>query len=274
MSLLNSQKNPFILRLQRNKFINSAIKVLRVNILADIYLNFFPISKSLPSGIIYKIRSTSSLIASGEVFNSFVYKNFIQTIEINSFIDLGCNVGYFPLLVSDMKLQKSFRGLMVDGNYDVLTEAINHLRINNIEGVKTLHGIVGFASEIIESDFFICKSSHIASSATGHFNPTVVSAGQIQRQKVKCINVYEEWVRQFNNNQVDIMKVDIEGMELEFFINSAPLLANCKNIIFEWHKWQVSFVDCCAILVKSGFTDPTVICEDEQHGVAFCKRKN
>lgn len=163
---------------------------------------------------------------------------------------------------------------MVDGNPKVLAEAEEHLKINFIQGVKVLNGLVGFSHEKIEADFFINEFAHIASTATGKNNPDVPRAGNISKIKIKCLDIEKEWVKNFGVMQIDLVKIDIEGMELEFFRNSANFLARCKNLIFEWHKWQVSINDCKHLLCMLGFNIPTIIWEDDQHGVAYCTRKN
>ena len=266
-------KTPLILKLQRNKFINLFFKKLRINVLLDKILNFFPITKKLPHDLHYKIRSVASLVAANEVFKTNVYRDFIKKIDVNSFLDLGCNVGFFPILLSELKLKNRFFGLMIDGNPAVLAEAEEHLKINYIQDVKILHGLVGFSSNEKEADFFINEFAHIASTATGKNNPDVPCAGKINKLKVKCLNIENEWVKHFGLMQIDLVKIDIEGMELEFFRNSPNLLARCKNLIFEWHKWQVSINDCNQLLCMLGFNTPSIIWEDDQHGVAYCSRK-
>lgn len=274
MKLSTFLKTPLILNLQRNKFFNSFLKKLKINVLIDKLLFYFPISKSLSHNLHYKIRSVASLVAANEVFKTNIYRDFIQNTDVNSFLDLGCNVGYFPILLSELKLKSRFFGLMIDGNPAVLDEAAEHLKINFIQDVKILHGLVGFSCNDKEADFFVNEFAHIASNATGKNNPDVPCAGKINKLKVKCLDIEKEWIDYFGSMEIDLIKIDIEGMELEFFRNSPNLLARCKNLIFEWHKWQVSINDCNQVLCLLGFNTPSIIWEDDQHGVAYCSRKD
>jgi hypothetical protein len=138
--------------------------------------------------------------------------------------------------------------------------------------VDAILGLAGFESGKKEADFLVNPASHIASTATGKLNPDVPSAGRSVRVTVPCIDVEAAWIQRFGDVPIDVLKVDIEGMELELFRNAPGLLARSSRLLFEWHKWQVSIADCTEVLTAAGFENPVTVWEDAQHGLAFCRR--
>ncbi|HEY3897546.1 MAG TPA: FkbM family methyltransferase [Chthoniobacter sp.] len=265
--------SPLLLRLQRDPRVNTMVKKLGLHRVADVLLRFRPLVKRTPAGLEYKVRSVASIVAANEIFETPMYRRPLQGESIRSFVDLGCNVGYFPLLLSDLTGSKDLQGLMIDGNQQVLDEALDHVTANDLKNVAVVLGLAGFDDEKKEADFLVNPSSHIASTATGKLNPDVPSAGRSVKVTVPCVNVEQAWTSRFGDVPIDLLKVDIEGMELELFRNAPALLARSQRLLFEWHKWQVSIADCRAVLNAAGFDDPATMWEDAQHGLAYSRRR-
>jgi len=265
---------PLLLRLQRNAFVNTIVKRLGLHRIADLLLAWRPITRRTPGGFHYTIRSVASMVAANEIFRTPMYQEPLRGEAIRRFVDLGSNVGYFPILLAELTGSRTLQGLAIDGNRTVLKETAEHLATNGLTGVEAILGLAGFADEKVEADFFVNPLSHIASTATGKLNPDVPSAGRCVTVKVPCINVEQAWTQRFGDVPIDLLKVDIEGMELELFRNAPGLLARTMRLIFEWHKWQVSLGDCRAVLMAAGFEEPITVWEDAQHGLAYCRRRS
>ena len=265
-------KPPLLLRLQRNPVVNTIVKRLGLHRMADVILGFRPITKRTPGGFRYQLRSVASIVAAKEIFETEMYQKPLRGEAIRRFVDLGCNVGFFPILLAETTGSRELEGIMIDGNRTVLNEAEEHLRANGLDGIEVILGLAGFSETQEEADFLINPSSHIASTATGKLNPAVPSAGRSVKVTVPCINVEQAWKKRFGDAPIDLLKVDIEGMELELFRNAPGLIARSSRLLFEWHKWQVSFNDCSAILATAGFEKPVTVWEDTHHGMAFCRR--
>ncbi len=269
----DSSKTPFLLRLQRNPIVNTMVKRLGLHRVADLLLGFRPMAKRTPGGFHYQVSSVASMVAANEIFETRMYREPLKNEPIKRFVDLGCNVGYFPILLADITDSRELEGLMIDGNRTVLNEAEAHIKANGLGRVDVILGLAGFSDTQEQADFLINPSSHIASTATGKLNPDVPSAGRSVKVSVPCINVEQAWVKRFGDVPIDLLKVDIEGMELELFRNASGLLARSSRLLFEWHKWQVSITDCTAVLTAAGFAMPVTVWEDAQHGLAYCTRQ-
>ena len=268
-----SGPSPFLLRLQRNPLVNTAVKRLGLHRVADVLLKWRPIAKKTPGGFSYQIRSVASMVAANEIFGTPMYEQPLRGEAIRRFVDLGCNVGYFPILLAELTGSRELQGLVIDGNQTVLEETARHIAANGLSKVEVLLGLAGFSKDTRQADFLINPSSHIASTATGKLNPDVPSAGPSVKVTVPCIDVEQTWVKHFGDVPIDILKVDIEGMELELFRNAPGLLARSNRLLFEWHKWQVAIADCRAVLEAAGFEEPVTVWEDAQHGLAYARRR-
>lgn len=268
----DSRKTPLLLRLQRNPIVNTIVKRLGLHRAADLVLGLRPLAKSTPGGLQYQVRSVASMVAAKEIFETEIYRKPLRGEAIWRFVDLGCNVGYFPILLAEITGSRTLEGLIIDGNGTVLKEAETHMKTNGLCSVDVILGLAGFSDLQKQADFLINPSSHIASTATGKMNPDVPSAGRSVKVSVPCINVEQAWVKRFGDVPIDLLKVDIEGMELELFRNAPSLLARSSRLLFEWHKWQVSIADCTAALGAAGFAKPLTVWEDAQHGLAYCTR--
>jgi len=269
----NYAKTPLLLRLQRNQFINTTVKHLRLHHLADRILGLCPIRKQTQGGFSYQLRSIASIVAAKEMFETDMYRKPLRNEPVRRFVDLGCNVGFFPILLAEITRSRELEGIMIDGNRTVLKEAQEHATTNGLHRIEGILGLAGFSATREHAEFLINPSSHIASTATGRMNPSVPSAGRSVKVTVPCINVEEAWKTRFGDTPIDLLKVDIEGMELELFRNAHDLILRTSRLIFEWHKWQVSFADCSDVLTSAGFEEPTPVWEDAQHGMAFCRRR-
>lgn len=265
--------SPLLLRLQRNQVVNTVVKKLGLHRVADLLLKLRPMKKSTPGGFSYKVTSVASIVAANEIFETQMYQQPLRGEPIRRFVDLGCNVGYFPILLAELTGSRDLQGLMIDGNQTVLDEAADHVAANGLKDVVVICGLAGFEEGKKEAEFLVNPSSHIASTATGKMNPDVPSAGRSVKVTVPCINVEDVWRQRFGDAPIDVLKVDIEGMELELFRNAPGLLARSARLLFEWHKWQVSIADCRAVLNAAGFEDPRTVWEDAQHGLAYARRR-
>jgi FkbM family methyltransferase len=271
MPNLDQDNQPLLLRLKSNRITNALIKRLYLPRLADMVLRRFPLSKHTPGGFRYKLRSVSSMVGANEIFGTAMYQGPLRGEPIRRFVDLGCNVGYFPILLGELTHSRDLEGLMIDGNQLVVDEAKEHLRLNGFHDVDAVLGLAGFADAKKEAEFLV-NPFHIASTATGKLRPDVPVLENSVKIIVPCLNVEQMWIDRFGDVPIDLLKVDIEGMELELFRNAPGLLARSSRVLFEWHKWQVSFSDCCEILADAGFEEPEIVAEDSHHGVAFCHR--
>jgi len=262
----------FILTLSKNAAVRKIVKALNLHGLGNCWLHRFPVVKTLPgSNVRYRARRLDSLAMSVEMFDdAFLYPPSEMPKNIHTFADLGCNVGYFLCWLSHMSKTKELKGLMVDANEETLEDARWHVEENGLRNIHVMHGLVGNGESDNKADFFL-HLSNICSSATPP--PDQAASSTWTRKKVPCIGIEKNWRQLFGDEPCDLLKVDIEGAEMDFFKTETSFLRQVKIIIVEWHKWRVSLDEITAFLGEQGFSLKTVVGENNELGTAFFSRK-
>jgi len=262
-----------ILKLTGSTAIRKTVKTLRLHLLANKWLHWFPVIKTLSgSGIRYRARRVESLGLSAEMFDQgSLYTTSGLPEKINTFADLGCNVGYFTCWLADRMKSTSLKGIMVDANFDAVEDARWHVEANNMKSVKVLEGIVGADPNTEKASFFVHTSN--VCSTTAPVAGTEIDANTWTKIQAPCVKVEENWLKFFGNIPCELLKIDIEGSEMDFFRNEAAFLNRVQTIILEWHKWRVSLDELKNYLGSQGFTLKTVLHEDEGLGTAIFQRK-
>jgi FkbM family methyltransferase len=263
-----------ILRLTGSTTIRKAVKFLRLHLLVNWWLRRFPVVKTLPgSGIRYRARRVESLALSVEMFDKGALYSIPDMPEvIRTFADLGCNVGYFTCWLCHQLKSTQLKGLMADANADAVEEAQWHVTTNNLRNVHVLHGLVGTRGKGGQASFFV-HTSNVCSTAA----PLDVSLGEANtwtQVQVPCVSIEENWRKHFGNEACDLLKIDIEGSEMDFFRNETDFLRRVKMILIEWHKWRVSLGEIEEFLSKEGFSLKSILHEDAGLGTAIFARKS
>lgn len=262
-----------IFRLIGSKNVRTVIKLLRLHLLGNWWLRHFPVVRTLPgSGIRYRARRVDSLALASEMFGSnTIYSASDLPDNIRTFADLGCNVGYFTCWLCDQFKTRQVKGLMVDANSDAVEDARWQVAANHLSDVHVLHGLVGTAGKNGQATFYL----HAANVCS-----TAVPSDAALRQpftwtqiQVPCLSVEENWRNLIGDAPCDLLKVDIEGSEMDFFRAEPAFLKRVRTIVVEWHKWQVSLADMEKCLDGQRFILKSVVCEDPKFGVAVFSRK-
>ena len=261
-----------ILRLAGSETLRKTVKFLRLHLLVNWWLRCFPVVKTLPaSGIRYRARRVESLGLSVEMFDrGELYSTSDLPANISSFADLGCNVGYFTCWLCDRMNSRQMRGLMVDANAEAVEDAKWHVEANNLTNVHVLHGLVGAEHKSGQASFFL-HTSNVCSTAAP---PDAIrnKANTWKRVQVPCVNLEENWQSSFGEMLCDLLKVDIEGSEMDFFHNEPRFLKRTRAILIEWHKWRVNLPEVEVSLSERGFTLKKILHENDGVGTALFVR--
>ena len=257
--------------LQRNRVANSLVKTLRIHRLADFGLNRHPLKRKTAHGFTYCVESTASLVVAKEIFDTDMYARAVALVQPVTFIDLGANVGFFPVLLAEVMQPRHIKGLCIEPNPHLHSAVEFHLRQNSLDGVHLVRGAVTAGGDAATIDFYL-HPSHIASSVSGDFNPWVAVGGKVERVKVAVINLAAEWARHFPNERVNLLKIDIEGAEAGFLRSNASFLTCVDAILIEWHKWVTTLDEIKEVLRAGKFGLDTIADEDSHVGTALFRR--
>ncbi len=259
--------------LQGSSLFHHTVRVLRLQPLAEMILGVLPLMRRTDAaGLTYRLRSLESFLLADEIFSGKVYRDAFDGADIATFVDLGCNVGYFVLYAAEHSpLGRQVIGLAVDGNRAMVDETRHHVALNCLANVQVEFGVVGFASTVDEATFYV-NPSNVASSAQPILNPRIPKKGDSRPTIVPVVHVFERWQQLHGDRRIDLLKIDIEGSERAVLENEQSLLRITDRVVIEWHKWITSLDEIGGLLRAAGFVRRIVVGEDENCGVAVFSR--
>lgn len=260
-----------ILKLTSFPTIRKTVITLRIHILANWWLRIFPLVKTLPgTNIRYRARRLDSLCLSVLMFDrSALYSTSDLPVDIHTFADLGCNVGYFTCWLCQQVRSNELKGIMIDANPSVIDDARWHVDANGWRDIHVLQGFVGNSLPNGKAEFFV-NASTVFSTAVP---PDQVEGNNSwKRVTVPSICVEQNWEEKFGDIPCDLLKLDIEGSELDFLRVEFTFLKRVRAIILEWHKWRVSLPEIEKFLMPHGFVLKKILSEEAGLGTAIFER--
>ena len=259
--------------LSRSPQARRLVQTFRLHKLGNWWLRRFPQTKRLAgSGIIYRATRLESIPLANEMFEKGnLYDAELLPEDFTNFADLGCNVGYFTCWLAHLARGRKLRGLMLDANPDAVREAQWHAEANHFPDVFAVNGIVGEGVPGQSAEFFlyesnICSTSHLTEEARRELK------GTWTKISVPCVNIADLWRKKFGDERCHLLKVDIEGSELNFLQSEAAFLDRVDAILIEWHTWGSTLQQIKDLLVRHHFAYVKTIEESEKMGTAFFHR--
>ena len=160
---------------------------------------------------------------------------------------------------------------MLDANPAAVEEARWHAQANGMQEVFGLHGIVGEGQPGDFTEFYLYESN-ICSTAQVPDTVKLELKGKWEKIRVPCVSLEAHWRQHFGDARCHLLKVDIEGSEMQFLQSEASFLALVDSILIEWHKWRVSLDEIQSFLSQHGFTRVKTLEENEHLGTAYFRR--
>lgn len=222
-----------------------------------------------------RIRSVAGLALAEEMLADGAYRSLAGLGPFTTFIDLGCNVGWFPCLLEEYGCGDRLTGIAIDADPAMVREAQWHLETNSIDGC-CICGAVGVPGDAAEVVTFHVNPANTSSSLTpftaGHPFPV---KGRVRLIDVPVVRVAEVWEQHFPGRDVDVMKVDIEGAEFDFFDAEGEFVRHkVRLLICEWHAWHGDLVKLRAKIAPLGLELIEVCQQDDNGGVALFRNPN
>jgi len=215
----------------------------------------------------YRIKTPESFSIAKEIFFDTTYIQFLSENPIETFIDIGCNTGFFTTLLAAYNDANTLEGVLIDADPEVLEEAEWHKQANNLSKCDLICAIVG-PDDISSAEFYV-SDFNISSSAIpfDEKHPFPIEASK--RIEVPVIHLDQLIKKKFKDKRVDVIKIDIEGSELDLLSHDLGYLKQVDWIILEWHKWVVTLDATSQKLEKYNFKVVEVLKEDTICGLAL-----
>jgi FkbM family methyltransferase len=184
--------------------------------------------------------------------------------------DLGCYVGFFACLLAYHAKGRRISGIMVDANPAVLKEARWHVQTNNWPNVFVMEGLVDNANLSGSADFFVNEADTCSMAQLGEAQAKDIKG--FKKITVPFLSFGREWSHKMGNQRCHVLKIDIEGSELEFFQTEVDFLKLVDSIFVEWHTHRVSFKELDSFLTSQGFGLGKIIEDFGTLGTAFYRK--
>jgi FkbM family methyltransferase len=266
--------NKTIVNISRSGLLRKTFRTLRFHRLYNYWLEHIPRTKVLGQDeVFYRCRRTESVSLALEMLEGGnAYDTGLLPDNYSTFADLGCNVGFFACLLAYHAKGRRISGIMVDANPAVLKEARWHVQKNNWPDVFVMEGLVGNANRTGDADFFVYEADTCSMAQLGE-----AQAGDIKgfrKITTRVLSFGREWSSKMGNQRCHVLKLDIEGSELEFFQTEGEFLKLVDSIFVEWHTHRVSFKELDTFLTSKGFCLGKIIEDFGTLGTAFYKRRD
>jgi FkbM family methyltransferase len=183
----------------------------------------------------------------GEIFKYQEYRAAEEVIKSaqNVIIDVGAHAGFFSLYAA--ALNPEVRIVAVEPFPENLKLIRKHLGKNDIKTVETVAG--GIAGETGERFLVLERDSH-------NHRLNLPKEDLLRRSTIKidCWSL-SDFLEKEKIKKVDLLKMDIEGLEYEIFSKlDAETLSKIKNIILEYHNYYgKEYKELEAKLRENGF---------------------
>tara|TARA_X000000368_G_C23052476_1_gene722132 strand:- start:112 stop:924 length:813 start_codon:yes stop_codon:yes gene_type:complete len=155
-----------------------------------------------------------------------VFSKFLSEIKtINSFLDIGAGIGLYTLFA--INNNQSIKTLSIEPNPEVFKvleknlSSISPLNTNN----KTLNKVVSNEKRSLE--FYIPTGDDFS---YGTSNKNLLEEKDIS---YKSLIVETSDLKEFSNDYYEIIKIDVEGSELEVLMAIKEQLSHCKFLFIE-----------------------------------------
>jgi len=261
-------------RFGKIRLLHQIVAKLGFYALANRLLKIMPvIRRRAVSRMRIRLESVASFVLFEEMFEQASYRRVIDEIKPCTFIDLGCNVGWFPCLIAECGSRTLPIGLMVDADPRSVERTSWLLEENRLAGCKLLWGAVGMKGSK-EGVFYMNPSDTQSSLKEFGANHPFPVKGSVKKVQVPILDIGKEWIEVHGSRRVDLLKVDIEGAEGDFLRQEVDFLASLvETIVLEWHKWHITLEDIRGILCPLGFVEISILEEDELGGVVIFSNK-
>ncbi len=183
----------------------------------------------------------------GEIFKYHEYRAAEEAIKSaqNVIIDIGAHAGFFSLYAA--ALNPDARIVAVEPFPENLELLEKHLTKNKIDNVETVTGAV--AGETGSRFLVLERDSH-----NHRLNLPKEDVSRRSTIKIDCWSL-QDFIEKYQIEKVDLLKIDIEGLEYEIFaMLNAATFGKIKNIILEYHNYYgKEYKEIEAKLRENGF---------------------
>ncbi len=184
-------------------------------------------------------------VLKNEIFGNECYKTNIKGRE-PYIIDVGAHIGLSIIYFKDIYPESKI--LAFEPNPYTRKLLKENIFINNLKNITILPYAIDSSEN--ERTFYIDTSENLWQSTAGFLE----NSWNGQYNNNSSIEVKTKKLSEFLNEHVDLLKIDIEGIETNVLTESKDLLKNVLNIVIEYHPIKKrNLKKILSILQSSGY---------------------
>lgn len=175
-----------------------------------------------------------------------------------TFVDIGANIGYFAVTIGNRKRKDgsriyAFEPLPV--NYEILLE---NIKLNNLQEIVSPYNIAlsnidaRLTMQVIAFDTDQTANAVVLSGWDGYPHVKL-------RCEVPAVR-FDDWIAAHDLSRIDVMKIDVEGHELQVFEGMIETLRKHRPVIYAecntsfFKEQKISIRDVEKLLAPLGYT--------------------
>jgi FkbM family methyltransferase len=253
-----------------SRAVREVLKVFQVHLLVDWLLRIFPRMGNF-GGFAYPVRSLESLIVEKEIFKTGIYDGVFDLFGVETFVDLGCNRGFFSIWLAS-KAGNPPAGLLVEANPSLIPEVESLLARNNFRKMRVLNGAAGAGMEGGEVEILIPPTD--VGAGLKATTAKSLAGDKCELVRVPALSVGDAWRKSFSvGERCGILKIDIEGAEGRFFEEEGDFLNIVDRLVVEVHEASVSLDEIRNRILMNGFVIRKESKEDSETALVFAERE-
>ena len=181
-----------------------------------------------------RVSAAASLEVFQEIFlnkNHFLVDSFIPK-KTENIIDLGANLGFYALALR--KHSPSCNIFCIEANPIVFRLLQKNLKVNGCQDVLCINKAVANTNDSIEFSY-IPEAPSIGGKGIHSVPRKWMTPDRIYSMKVPGITL-DQIDQLLNQSCINVMKIDIEGAEIDVLSKKADIFARTHNIVIERHS--------------------------------------
>ena len=174
---------------------------------------------------------TSVIDTIREIYVEEIYEKYHNVTRGQIIVDIGANVGMFTVKVAK---KVGPQGLVIsiepeDANFSLLKK---NVQLNSLKNVILIRKAIGSFKGV--EKFLISDSSATHSLALSKIRPKkIIKVIEIE------IDTLDNIIQQLGISRIDLLKIDVEGAELEVLKGAEGSLKITRNIAMELHIAEI-----------------------------------
>lgn len=202
------------------------------------------------------VTTLDSFYSFSEMFISGEYGDFLERMPLpDRWLDIGCHTGYFSLFLAWQRAvrggRSDYEALLVDADPRMALAAGKTIEVNRLQSrLHFVHGAIGSHPGYLSFALRPGMESGIATDA-----------GQPQELVGVPVLTAEDILRRLPP-PYDLLKIDVEGAEVDFLEHYGAVYQQARWILLEWHAEDLAGSQQASLtrtLEKAGFTLERII---------------